>query len=117
MQRRQPVVFGADPDNYDLWHSSRKPDPATGKEGFNRAGFSTPELDKLIEQARTLPGCDQARRKELYAQIQNIVAEGAGWNFLHQPRTTVAASKKLSGIEPSTFRRLLYNVHRWTAQS
>ena len=41
-------VFGADPDNYDLWQSSRKPDPATGKEGFNRAGFSTPELDQLL---------------------------------------------------------------------
>jgi peptide/nickel transport system substrate-binding protein len=110
-------VFGADPDNYDLWHSSRKPDPATGKEGFNRSGFSTPELDKAIEQARTVPGCSQAARKDLYAQIQNMVAEGAGWNFLFQERTSVAANKKIQGINPSTFRRLLWNVDKWTVGS
>jgi peptide/nickel transport system substrate-binding protein len=110
-------VFGADPDNYDLWHSSRKPDPATGKEGFNRSGFSTPELDKAIEQARTVPGCSQAARKDLYAQIQNMVADGAGWNFLFQERTSVAANKKIEGINPSTFRRLLWNVEKWTVGS
>ncbi len=110
-------VFGADPDNYDLWHSSRKPDPATGKEGFNRSGFSTPELDKAIEAARTVPGCSQATRKDLYAQIQNMVAEGAGWNFLFQERTSVAANKKISGINPSTFRRLLWNAEKWTVSS
>jgi peptide/nickel transport system substrate-binding protein len=109
-------VFGADPDNYDLWHSSRQPDPATGKEGFNRSGFNTPELDKLIEQARALPGCGQAQRKELYSQIQNIVSEGAGWNFLHQARSQVAANKKITGLDPSPFRRVLYNSQTWTAR-
>ncbi|HEY3062190.1 MAG TPA: peptide-binding protein [Chloroflexota bacterium] len=110
-------VFGADPDNYDLWHSSRKPDPATGKEGFNRSGFSTPELDALIEKARTVPGCAQAARKDLYTQIQDKVSEGAGWNFLFQERSIVASNKKVAGIDPSPFRRLLYNVHKWTVQS
>ncbi len=110
-------VFGADPDNYDLWHSSRKPDPATGKEGFNRSGFSTPELDGLIEKARTVPGCAQGARKDLYAQIQDKVSEGAGWNFLFQERSIIASNKKVAGIDPSPFRRLLYNVHKWTVTS
>jgi peptide/nickel transport system substrate-binding protein len=109
-------VSGADPDNYDLWHSSRKPDPATGKEGFNRAGFSTPELDRLLEQARSVPGCDQATRKDLYAPIQEQVAEGSGWNFLYQARTPVASNKKLNGLDPSSFRRVLYNAQTWTIQ-
>jgi peptide/nickel transport system substrate-binding protein len=109
-------VFGADPDNYDLWHSSRLPDPATGKEGFNRAGFSTPELDQLAEQGRTLPGCDQAKRKEIYARDQQIVAEGAPWNFLHQQETPVAVNKRIAGVQPSTWRRVLYNVQDWTLQ-
>ena len=106
-------AFGADPDNYDLWHSSRKPDPATGKEGFNRAGFSTPELDQLLQQGRALPGCDQAKRKEIYARDQEIVAEGAPWNFLHQPQTNLAINKRLDGLAPSTWRRYLYNVAQW----
>jgi peptide/nickel transport system substrate-binding protein len=109
-------VFGADPDNYDLWHSSRKPDPTTGKEGFNRVGFSTPELDQLMEQGRTLPGCDQARRKDIYAQDQAIVANGAPWNFLHQAQTPIAVNKRVVGVQPSTWRRFLYNVQDWTLQ-
>jgi peptide/nickel transport system substrate-binding protein len=109
-------VFGADPDNYDLWHSSRKPDPSTGKEGFNRAGFSTPELDQLLEQGRSLPGCDRAKRKELYAKDQDIVAEGAPWNFLHQPQASIAVNKRLVGLEPSTWRRYLYNADKWSIQ-
>jgi len=109
-------VFGADPDNYDLWHSSRKPDPATGKEGFNRAGFSTPELDQLMEQGRTLPGCDQGKRKEIYTRDQQIVADGAPWNFLHQQETPVAVNKRVAGVSPSTWRRVLYNVQDWTLQ-
>jgi peptide/nickel transport system substrate-binding protein len=109
-------VFGADPDNYGLWHSSRQPDPATGKEGFNRAGFSTPELDAALVQARTVPGCGQAARKELYAQIQTMVAQGAPWNFLFQERTSIAANKKLQGLDPSTWRRVLWNAAKWTVQ-
>jgi peptide/nickel transport system substrate-binding protein len=109
-------VVGADPDNYDLWHSTRKPDPATGKEGFNRAGFSTPELDRSIEQARTVPGCDQAQRKELYGPVQERVAEGAGWNFLFQQRTPVVNNKRVSGVEPTTYRRVNYNADKWSVQ-
>jgi peptide/nickel transport system substrate-binding protein len=108
------VFGGPDPDNYDLWHSTRKPDPATGKEGFNRSGFSTSELDQLMEQGRTLPGCDQAKRKEIYARDQQIVAEGAPWNFLHQAETPVAVNKRVGGVAPSTWRRVLYNIQDWT---
>ena len=93
-----------------------KADTATGKEGFNRAGFSTPELDRLLEQARSVPGCDQGRRKDLYAPIQEQVAEGSGWNFLYQARTPVASNKKLNGLDPSSFRRVLYNAQTWTMQ-
>jgi ABC-type transport system substrate-binding protein len=68
----------------------------------------------VLEQGRTLPGCDQARRKEIYARDQALVAEGAPWIFLHQPQTQVAASKRLSGLAPSTWRRFLYNATEWT---
>ena len=58
------------------------------------------DLSKAIEQARTVPGCSQTARKDLYAQVQNMVAEGAGWNFLFQERTSVAANQKIQGINP-----------------
>jgi peptide/nickel transport system substrate-binding protein len=106
--------FGADPDNYGLWHSTRQPDPATGKEGFNRVGFSTSELDTLTEQARTLPGCDQATRKDLYAQIQRLLADNQPWNFLHQTKSLAAVNKRLVGVDPTPWGGILYNVREWS---
>jgi peptide/nickel transport system substrate-binding protein len=41
----------------------------------NTTGYSNPELDALVDQART--ETDEAIRKELYAQIREIVAEDA----------------------------------------
>jgi peptide/nickel transport system substrate-binding protein len=108
--------FGSDPDNYDLWHSTQKPDPATGKEGFNRVGYSTPELDQLVEQGRTLPGCDQAKRREIYAEAQRQVAEGAPWNFLFQSRTIAVVNKRIVGADPTPYGGLFYNLETWTVR-
>src|SRR5262249_34965667 len=105
--------FGLDPDNYGLWHSSRVPDPATGKKGFNRAAFSTPELDELFEKARTLPGCDPNERKKLYARTQEILAENQPWNFLFQERSLLAVNKRVGGVDPSSFRGVNWNANKW----
>jgi peptide/nickel transport system substrate-binding protein len=40
--------------------------------GANRGRYINPELDRLVEQARVEP--DQGKRKQLYAQVQQIIA-------------------------------------------
>jgi peptide/nickel transport system substrate-binding protein len=97
-------LLGADPDDYRLWHSSQIPDPAAGRVGGgNTTGFSTPELDRLVDQARSVAGCDQGKRKELYSQIQKIIADAAPMNFLYQFRSNIAVSKRLHGVTVSPF--------------
>jgi peptide/nickel transport system substrate-binding protein len=74
-----------DPDGniYGYFHSEG---------GFNRAGYSNPEVDDLLDQTRAVT--DQDERRELYSQLTTIVAEEVGMIFIrfpgqikiHQPR-------------------------------
>ncbi len=57
-----------DPDIFYAFHSSRFP-----PNGTNRAFYSNPKLDALIDQARR--EVDPKIRKPLYAEVQRILAE------------------------------------------
>jgi peptide/nickel transport system substrate-binding protein len=58
-----------DPDIFEYAFHSSKFTP----NGANRSFYSNPHVDALIDQART--ELDQAKRKQLYAQVQRILAE------------------------------------------
>ncbi len=58
-----------DPDIFDYVFSSTKFPPA----GANRGHYRNPQLDALLEQARVTS--DEAKRKEVLQQIQEIVAQ------------------------------------------
>ena len=58
-------TFRPDPDGYVYSYYK------TGAENNN--GYSDPKMDDLLEQARTT--LDQAKRKDLYMQIQLMVEE------------------------------------------
>jgi peptide/nickel transport system substrate-binding protein len=58
-----------DPDIFDLvFHSSRFP-----PNGSNRGYYSNPRVDTLIDQGRR--EIDQGKRKQIYAELQKILAE------------------------------------------
>ncbi|MDA3888058.1 MAG: ABC transporter substrate-binding protein [Allgaiera sp.] len=50
------------------------------KGGFNSGYYSNPEVDKLLEEART--STDQATRAELYKKVAVIVHDDAPWVFV-----------------------------------
>jgi len=58
-----------DPDIFEYVYHSRKFPP----QGANRSFYQSPRIDALIDQARS--EIDQNTRKELYAEIQQILAE------------------------------------------
>ncbi|MEZ5480362.1 MAG: ABC transporter substrate-binding protein, partial [Thiolinea sp.] len=71
------------------------------KGGFNSGYYSNPEVDKLLEAART--STDQAKRAELYKQMQVIVHDDAPWLFVanwKQNAVTRAAVEGFS-LQPS----------------
>jgi peptide/nickel transport system substrate-binding protein len=65
-----------DPSNFlGLLHSRAKAAQAS----VNRAFYTSPVLDSLLDQARLEP--DAVRRAELYRQANDVVADDAPWAF------------------------------------
>lgn len=100
--------LGNDPDQKSTWATSSYPS------GFNFIKYGNPQVDTLLDQARSVPGCDQATRKGLYAQIQKLIADDQPFTFLHMPKTVVAANKRIQGLRPSPWTNLFWNVQDLT---
>jgi len=83
----------ADPDILRrVFHSTQVP-PA----GFNRGYYSNPRVDALLDQAAT--SADQARRIELFKEVQRLVALDVPYVSLWNKTNIVMAQRSLSGIQ------------------
>jgi len=82
-----------DPDGntYQFFHT-------TPGVSLNWAGVSNPELDKLLEQTRTVS--DHTERKKLYSQIIQILRDETPALFVVHPIEPKALSPKLQGYIP-----------------
>jgi peptide/nickel transport system substrate-binding protein len=82
-----------DPDIfYYLFHSSSIP-----PRGANRGRFSNPEVDRLLDESRTV--VDREKRRQLYLRIQRIVAEQEVYTGLWYRNDVVIMKRKLEGFE------------------
>jgi peptide/nickel transport system substrate-binding protein len=90
-----------DPDTlpYLALRSEAWPD----KGGFNSGYYSNPEVDKLLEAARS--STDQAERAKLYKEMQTIVHEDAPWAFIANWKQNAVTSAAVSNfsLQPSFF--------------
>jgi peptide/nickel transport system substrate-binding protein len=98
----------ADPDILRrVFHSSQIP-PA----GFNRGFFSDPRVDRLLDEAAV--STDQARRKALYGEVQEAVADAVPYVSLWCKKNVVVARRSIEGIHllPNTTFTFLKDVSR-----
>jgi peptide/nickel transport system substrate-binding protein len=67
---------------------------------FNDSGYSNPEVDKLLNEARTTS--DRDRRKELYGQVMEILHEDVPYVYLYHNNSTTdfAMQPTVQGFEP-----------------
>ncbi len=82
---------GPDPDPYPFWHSTQASPP-----GRNLASYSSPQMDDVLERARQTT--DTARRKELYAQFENLLVAAAPQVPLYSPVYTYVQSARVRGF-------------------
>jgi peptide/nickel transport system substrate-binding protein len=77
--------------------------------GLNSGYYSNPEVDELLEKART--STDQAERAELYKQMQELVYEDAPWAFVANWKQNAVTTGLVQNFElqPSFFL-LLHKV-------
>ncbi|GMG85602.1 ABC transporter substrate-binding protein [Paralimibaculum aggregatum] len=73
------------------------------KGGFNSGYYSNPKVDELLEAARA--ETDQARRAELYREMQTIVQEDAPWVFVANWKQNAVTATSVEGfsLQPSFF--------------
>lgn len=81
--------------------------------GLNTASYANPQVDEILAQARTVPGCAVEDRAELYHQMQEVVQEDAVADFVGSTNVRFAYNKRIQGISVAPWSTF-YNVHEWT---
>lgn len=113
-------TVGPDSDPFDIWHSSRIPDPATKRTGFNFGGFTAPGLDEAIERGRRGPDCSTQARRPHYATLNRILNEEQPYNFGWPSNFIYVVPSSLQNFAPGPFAEeplrgvpLTHNVEQW----
>ena len=81
-----------DPDIFDLVFNSNRFPP----HGANRGFYSNPRVDELIGQARR--ELDQAKRKQMYAEVQRILSEDLPYVDLWYFDNVVVHSRRVKNV-------------------
>ena len=81
----EPDIF------YSLFHSSMLP-----PEGRNRGFYKNPRIDELTEAARRTIKLEE--RKQIYSEVQKILAEDLPYLFLWYPYNIVVLSDRVKGF-------------------
>lgn len=96
---------GPEPDQYNIWHSSK-----TGPGQLNFIGFKNAEVDRVLEDGRRVFA--QKQRKVFYDRFQEILAEEQPYTFLYIPEALPAISRRFRGVEPAP-AGIRYNFTKW----
>lgn len=73
----------------------------------NSAGYNNAKVDQLIDAADN--EVDQAKRAEMYKDVQKLVNDDAPWVFLWVPQDIYGVAKNLRGWSPMSDSRI--NLH------
>jgi len=65
--------------------------------GWNFCRFQNPRVDALLDEARAIG--DQDKRKDMYKEIQDILADQAVWIPLYTTKETYVLNKKVQGFQ------------------
>ncbi|PIZ30390.1 MAG: peptide-binding protein [Alphaproteobacteria bacterium CG_4_10_14_0_8_um_filter_53_9] len=98
-------ALGAEPDPYDIWHSSK-----TAPAEFNMIGYNNPRADALMDKARR--EFDQTKRQKLLWELQDILHDEQPYLWLYAPNTLMAIHKRIKNVVPAP-AGLTYNLPEW----
>jgi peptide/nickel transport system substrate-binding protein len=102
------IGMGMQPEDSTFW-AYRYDNPGSG---FNFVSYYNEEVDRLLFEAKSLPGCSTEERGKLYKRIQELIHEDAPYAFLYNPLGNVIWNTRLQGIDPGPWS-IDYNIHTW----
>jgi len=79
--------------------------------GLNFWGYSDRRVDELFIEVRSKEALNSEVRKEIYAELSQIIADDQPAIFLSFPRGNHGFQAKVEGIDPGM--RLGWNYHKW----
>lgn len=94
-----------DPD-YSLYNPFHSSEITEGPGGRNRAFFSNPEVDALLEKGRLVP--DGSEREAIYHQIQRKIRAQYPWLFIQNGELLIGTRSYVKGFSPkgNSYHRL-----------
>jgi peptide/nickel transport system substrate-binding protein len=110
------IVFSwplsAEPDQSQWWLST---EGEIGS-GYNFVSFADESVDRLLQEAVTVPSCDAASRAGLYRQVQDALAQERPYDFLLIPYAALLARPDLRGLGVGTFSGPFDSATDWYIQ-
>lgn len=98
--------LGFDPDPHSIFHSQG---------GFHAiTGCADSEIDRLIDAGRATT--DRVCRKEIYGQLQAVLAERQVYTWLFAQETVVGVNRRVQGVRHGSPRGLFWNWEEWTVE-
>jgi peptide/nickel transport system substrate-binding protein len=104
--------FPDDPDVEQLFASTSD----TVNAGSNFMSYNNPEVDRLLREALTLPGCDPEERAPLYYQVEQMLQEDQPYVWLFVQNGMYAARGDIENFDPLPSQPI-WNVDAWTVVS
>jgi peptide/nickel transport system substrate-binding protein len=104
------------PDPNDFTSLLRSAEDVPGS-GNNIASSNNPDVDALIQQARTVPGCDQAERAKLYYEIQQKAHDDIAYDWTYVPNIFQVANNRVGNFNPGpswVFYGYTAYINQWT---
>jgi peptide/nickel transport system substrate-binding protein len=99
---------GTDPNDENLW-ATRFDTPGSG---FNFVSYHNPEMDELLTQGVTVPGCAPEERAPFYKEIQQIIHDDVPYVMISGGVGNVPYNTRWQGINPGPWT-FFHNVHEW----
>ncbi|MFN8556675.1 MAG: ABC transporter substrate-binding protein [Dehalococcoidia bacterium] len=113
-------IIKKEPFDYDLfflaWNSTLEPHFAyqiwseRSIPQLNAGAYINKDVEKLFDQGSK--EFDREKRKQIYGQIQKIIADELPYVFLYESLGFTGVSKRVGGITP-TGLGIAYNLHEW----
>ncbi|MGE5673757.1 MAG: ABC transporter substrate-binding protein [Mycobacterium leprae] len=109
--RKQPPAYllgwslGSEPDSYSIWATDGS---------FNDISYSNKQVDDLEKQGRL--ELDQTKRKAIYSQIQQILADDQPYLWLWFPNAIIGINKRVQGPIAGTPVGIQWNIEKWWIQ-
>ncbi len=81
--------------------------------GFNMTSYVNPEVDRLLEEGRVVPGCSTEDRTPIYWEMQRITQEEVAYDFTVTPSQVNILNARIQNWEPGPWS-VTHHIETWS---